>query len=117
MPAAFEIGGADLLLVEQLASASAQGDHPVDHDIAAVRELQGVKRVLLHEKDVELLLPVEGLDDAEYLTSDERRQSQRGLVQQQEPGAAHQCARDRQHLLLAPGQGAAALIAALLEAR
>ena len=48
---------------------------------------------------------------------DQRRQAQRRLVEQEQARAAHQRARDRQHLLLAAGERAAALVDALLEAR
>ena len=51
--AAFEIGGAHFGLVQQFPPGSGQGDHAVDHDIAAVRELQRVKGVLLDQKDGE----------------------------------------------------------------
>ena len=48
---------------------------------------------------------------------DQRRQAQRRLVEQEQARAAHQRARDREHLLLAAGERAAALVDALLEAR
>ena len=53
----------------------------------------------------------------EDLLRDQRREAERGLVEQQQPRPAHQRARDRQHLLLAAGQRAAALAQALLQAR
>ena len=56
-------------------------------------------------------------DDLEDLLDDERRQAERRLVEQQEARPAHQRARDREHLLLAARQRAAALALALLEDR
>ena len=53
-------------------------------------------------------------DDAEDLLDHERREAERGLVHQQEARPRHQRARDREHLLLAAGQRAGELLAALL---
>ena len=47
----------------------------------------------------------------------ERREAERGLVEEQEPRPAHQRAGDGEHLLLAAREGAAALVQALLEPR
>src|SRR5712692_1094382 len=102
-PAAFEIGRSYLLLLQQLASASAKRDQPIDHDIAPVRQIQRMECVLLHQEHREILLAVELLDRTEYLACNERRQSQRGLIQQKQTRPPHQRARDRQHLLLAAG--------------
>src|SRR6266436_4038119 len=117
VPAAFEISGSYLLLLQELAPAPGKRDEPIDHDIAAVRQVQRVKCVLLHQEHRELLLAIELLDCTEYLARDERRQSQRGLIEQQQARAAHQSTRDRQHLLLAPGERASALIEPFLEPR
>src|SRR5262249_62178704 len=89
----------------------------VDHDIAAMRKLQGVERVLFHQKHGELFFGVELLDRVEDLARDQRRQAERGLVEKEEARVSHQRARDRQHLLLAARKRAAALVDALLEAR
>src|SRR5262245_5629813 len=101
VPAAFEVRRLHLRPRQELASRPAQRDPSVDHDIAAVRELQRVERVLLHQEHGELLLAVELADRAEDLANDQRRQAERRLVEQQQPRPAHQRARDRQHLLLA----------------
>src|SRR2546426_12841694 len=47
----------------------------------------------------------------------QRRQPQRGLVQQEQPGTTHQRAGDREHLLLAAGERAGELPAALGQTR
>ncbi len=60
------------------------------------------------------ILPVQSPDCVE---NHQRREAERGFVQHQQARAAHQRAADRQHLLLAAGQGAAALGHALLEPR
>src|SRR5437588_4092872 len=82
VPAAFEISGSYLLPLQELAPAPGQRYEPIDHDIAAVREVERVECVLLHQEHRELLLAVELLDGTEYLARNERRQSQRGLIQQ-----------------------------------
>ena len=117
MPAAFEIGGAHLGPLQQLAAGAGQRDLAVDHDIAAVRELQRMEGVLLDQEHGEAVLRVEVADGAENLLRDQRREAERGLVEQQQARAAHQRAADRQHLLLAAGQRAAALAHALLQQR
>src|ERR1700738_2419808 len=114
-PAAFEIRGLDLVLVHQLAPGSAQRYQAIDHDIRTVRQFERVECILLHQEDAEPLLAIKSLDGPEYLTRDERRQPQRRLIQEQQPRAPHQVAGDGQHLLLAAGEGAAALVDTLLE--
>ena len=89
----------------------------VDHDVAAVGELERVEGVLLDQEDGQLLVGVELPDGGENLPRDQRREPERRLVEQQQPRPAHQRARDRQHLLLAAGQRAAALVQALLQPR
>src|SRR6266567_913713 len=80
-------------------------------------ELEGMKRVLLDQEDGELLLDVEGADDLENLPGDERGEPERRLVEQQEARPAHERARDRQHLLLAARERAAALVEPLAQPR
>ena len=80
-----------------------------------MRQFERVECILLHQEDAEPLLAIKSLDGPEYLTRDERRQPQRRLIQEQQPRAPHQGAGDRQHLLLAAGEGAAALVDTLLE--
>ena len=53
----------------------------------------------------------------EDLAGDERRQAERGLVEEEQPGAAHESARDGEHLLLAAGERAGLLVGAALEPR
>ena len=79
-----------------------------------VGDLQRQMRVLLDEEDGHALL-VDLLDDVEDGLHHGRRQAERWLVEEQEPGSRHQGARDRQHLLLAAGQRAGHLRRALLE--
>ena len=48
---------------------------------------------------------------------DERRESERGLVEHQQPRLAHQRAAHREHLALAAGERSGELIVALLQTR
>ncbi|MFK4700966.1 hypothetical protein ABIF42_006560 [Bradyrhizobium diazoefficiens] len=68
-----------------------------------------------HDQDGQAVLPVQGADRIENLARDQRREPERGLVEQEQAGTAHQGAADRQHLLLAAGQGSAALGVAFLQ--
>src|SRR6516162_467300 len=114
---AFEIGGFDFRPVEQFATGTGQRDKPVDHNIAAVGERKRVECVLYHQKDREAVLGIERFDGVENLAHDQGRKAERRLIQQKKPGPAHQRARDRQHLLFAAGECAAALVKALPQAR
>src|SRR3954452_1421070 len=73
--------------------------------------------VLLDQENRQLLARVEFADRVEDLAHDDRRKSERGLIQQKEARARHQGTGDRQHLLLAAGERAAALMQPLLQAR
>src|SRR3954454_25172930 len=117
MGSAGEIGGLYLGAFQKLVAAAAERDAAVDHDIAAVREFQGVKGVLLDQEDREPFLDVQLADGVENLPGDERGEAERGLVKEQQSRSAHQGARDRQHLLLAARKCAAALVDAFLQPR
>src|SRR5258708_17203647 len=113
---ALEIGRAHLAVGEELAAGAGERDLPGLHDIAAMGEAERVVRVLLDQEHRDLLLLVDLADHLEDLLDDERREAERRLVEQQEARAAHQRAADRQHLLLAARERAAALAPAPLAA-
>src|SRR5580692_5547835 len=117
MPPALEIGGTYRRIGQELLAGTAHRDGPVHHHIAAVRELQRVKGVLLDEEHCHAILRVELADDLENLLYDQRRKAKRRLVEKKKLRARHQRAGDGKHLLLAARQGAAALVGALLQAR
>ena len=56
-------------------------------------------------------------EQLEQFAARDRCQTQRRLVEQQQPGLGHQSARDRQHLLLSARQGARCLSAPLAQSR
>ncbi len=72
--------------------------------------------VLLDEQDADPGL-VDRSEDAEDLAHDQGRQTQRRLVEQQEPRTQHQRARHREHLLLAARERPGRLVPALPEHR
>src|SRR5262250_1516941 len=76
MPA-LEIGRPDLGIAQQLGAGPRQRDLAVDHDVAAMGELQGVIGVLLDQEHRHLLLLIDVADDLEDLLDDERRQAER----------------------------------------
>ena len=84
--------------------------------VGAVGDRQRHVGVLLDHED-RRALAVDLLDDVEHLLDIERRQAHRRLVHADQPRPGHQRAADRHHLLLAAGQRAGDLVAALLHAR
>ena len=85
-----------------------EGDPAGLHDVAEIGGFQRHIGVLLDKQHRHALL-VDLLDDLKYALDDDGRKSQRRLVHHDDLGAAHQRTADRQHLLLAAGQGAARL--------
>ena len=87
----------------------------VDH-VRAVAQAEREVRVLLREQDRFAL----GLEVTDLLAEglhDQRREASRRLVEEQEVGVAHECAPDRQHLLLPAGQESALPVLACLQVR
>ena len=80
-------------------------------------ELERVIGALLDQENGQAIIGVERADRREDLLHDQRRQAERRLVEQKQRRASHQRAGDRQHLLLASRQRAAALMLTCLEQR
>src|SRR5205085_4944464 len=107
---------AQRLVVAQLSSSAAEADGALFQHVDTVGEAQRELRVLLGEQDRE----PGSLETGDLLAEvihDERCQSLRRLVEQQQLGVAHQRARDCQHLLLAAGEIAAIAVRQLPERR
>src|SRR3954471_21461823 len=117
VPAAFQVGGANLGALQQLGAGPGQRDQAIDHDIAAMGELERMVGVLLDDQHGQAVLPVQSADRIENLARDQRRQTERGFIEQEQARTAHQGATDGQHLLLAAGQGSATLGVAFLQPR
>ena len=96
----FEISGAHFGARQQLVAAALKGDPAIDHDIAAVRELQRVKGILFDEQDRHAADAVDLADNLEDLPHHHGREAERWFVEQQQFRAAHQRPGNGQHLLL-----------------
>src|SRR4051794_31609607 len=79
------------------------------------RRSQRERRVLLHDDDRRALL-VHRAERLEDLAHDERREPERGLVEEEKPRLRHHRASEREHLLLAAGERPCLLLAAVVEA-
>src|SRR5262245_48970649 len=117
MPTSLEIGRLDFRAFQQFASCAGHRNEPIHHDVAAVRELEGVVGILLDEKYCQTVLGVEHFDGIKDLPHDQRCQAQRRLVEQKKAWLCHQSAGNRQHLLFAARQRPAALRDSLLQPR
>src|SRR3979409_1172956 len=96
MSPAFEISGTNVRTGQQLAAAPRQRDHAVDHDIAAMGQLERVVGVLLDQGYGDPVARIELAQDAENLLGDQGCKPERGLVEQQEARPAPQGAGDAQ---------------------
>src|SRR3984893_10844877 len=99
-----EIEFLDVLGMHQPLATVVHDDAADFQHIAIMRRLQRDLGVLLDNQDRHALLLGVPLDDGENLLHQDRRQTQRRLVEQQQRGAVHQRAPDRQHLLLGAGE-------------
>src|SRR5262245_34564842 len=81
-PSAFEIGRADFGTLQQIGAGPGERDQAIDHDIAAMGELERMVGVLLDDQDGQAVLAVEGADRIENLPRDERGKPKRRLVEQ-----------------------------------
>src|SRR5437667_3880172 len=107
-----EIELADHVGLLQIGGRPVQRDVPRLEQIGAVGELEGHGGVLLHEHDGEPAAR-KLADGPRDLADHDGREPERRLVEQQGLGLGHEPAPDGQHLLLAAGERAAALVAAL----
>src|SRR5918995_2224709 len=111
-----EVRFADRGVLAQLRGRGGVHDRARLKDVAAGGDLERHVRVLLDEQERGALL-VDLADDLEDPLYEQGRETHRGLVEEQEFGAAHEGAADGEHLLLAAAHGASLLLRALFEAR
>src|SRR5665647_3555499 len=97
-------------------AAARQRDAAVRQHIGAARELERDRHVLLHQHAGEALA-IEVAYASEHALHDGGRETQRRLVEHHQIRRAHQAASDSEHLLLAAGQRAGELMAALGQGR
>ena len=111
-----EVGLADVVAGEQLLAGAGEHDLADLEHVALGGPLQGGLGVLLDEQDRGALLLERGHGRHDLLHH-QRRQAHRRLVEHEQLGAAHHRPAHGEHLLLATGEGAGRLGAALLEDR
>src|SRR5712664_1485125 len=112
-----EIGPAHQVAVEQgLARALGHDAAGLEH-VAALGGGQGGGHVLLDEQHGQTLLAMEHLQHVQDRVHDARHDAEARLVEHQEARPRHERARDRQHLALAAGERARALVNALAQHR
>src|SRR5262249_13310833 len=95
----------DRRIRDKLARRPGRSDAAGLEHVGALRELQRGLHVLLDQQDCKPL-PAQVGDGCKDLPNDQRRQTERRLVQHQGAWSAHQRSADREHLLLAAAQGA-----------
>src|SRR3989442_12967527 len=78
-----QVGALDADVGQQLGAAAFADDVALFEDVAAVSQLERHARVLLDQQDGQAAL-VDGLQHAEDVANDERRQPEAGLVEQQQ---------------------------------
>src|SRR6267143_2191921 len=111
-----QVGLAHLGVIQQVAGRAGERNRTRFHDVAAAREFQREPRVLLHQQDRHALSR-DLAHNVEDLRHHQGREAHRRLVQQQQFRPRHQRARNGEHLLLAAGERAGDLLAALPQAR
>ena len=94
-----------------------QHDLTVGEHVAAVGDRQGELDVLLDEHDAAAALLRVAAHDGEQPLDDHRGEAEAELVEEQERRASGERPPDREHLLLAAGEEAAAPVAKLGERR
>ncbi len=112
-----EVALADGVVGAQPRARAFDGDAADLEHVGAARGGERDAGVLLDDEDGEALGGVQAAEDGEDLADDERRQAERGLVEQQQPRPGEQGAAEREQLLLAAGEGARLLVAPVGELR
>src|SRR5260370_1056500 len=105
------------VLVHDVLGRELAGNAALLHDVDSPGERGGELDVLLDENDGEPSRPADRRDLDLDLLDDARLDPLGGLVEQQHLGAAHERAAEGEHLLLAAGEGVAALPIPLPQAR
>src|SRR5438067_10355985 len=107
----------ELVVVELVGGAAFEGDLAVDDDVAAVGNADGLDEVLLRHQHRQLVTVLQFLDLLDRALDENRGETDRRLVDQEDLGRRHQRARQGQHLLLAAAEAAGQLATPLAEHR
>src|SRR5258705_13242707 len=105
----------DPVIMQKLVARPAHDDAPVLENVSALRDLERDGDVLLDEEDRHAAL-VEEADGAQDFLDHHGGEAERGLVEHDQLGGAHEAAADGEHLLLAAGESAGGLGGALAKA-
>src|SRR3954447_15927407 len=100
----------------ELAARSFKGEFTCFENVSVVRHGERGARILLDEQ-YRRTGGSQRRNDRKYVAHDERCKTKRRLVQQQEPGCAHQCPPQRQHLAFSARKRCRKLLAPFGEAR
>src|SRR3989442_1852264 len=112
-----EVRASDGVVPAELGRRPRHDDAARLEEVGVIGEVERRRDVLLDEQDAHALLAVDGAHDAEDLAGDERRESERGLVEEEQARPQHERAPDREHLLLAPGEAPGGLTPSLAQHR
>src|SRR5213593_1098024 len=115
-PSGPQVGVPHELRSPQALGATGPDDLTLLEEKAVVGDLEGLSRVLLDEEDGRAAL-IDRLHHREQLLDEHGRQTERGLVEQQEPGPTHERAAHREHGLLAARHRRSALPTSLGQPR
>ena len=111
-----KVGAADVVVFVEFGGLTVQGDRPCFQNVRVFGKAQRELGILLHQHDGHAPL-VNLRDESADLLDEDRRESDRRLVQQKNLRTRHQRSADRKHLLLAAGEGLGPLTTPLLEPR
>src|SRR5659263_381420 len=110
-----KVGGADALVVLEVAGVALDGDLAEFQDVAVTCDTQCLAGVLFHQEDGDALFLVDLPDDPEDLLDDDGGKSYRWFVEQQDTGFRDESAPDGQHLLFTTRERPSQLLAPFLE--
>src|SRR5438034_754034 len=100
-----EVRASDGVVPAELGRRPRHDDAARLEEVGVIGEVERRRDVLLDEQDAHALLAVDGAHDAEDLAGDERRESERGLVEEEQARPQHERARARGGAPLAPEEG------------
>src|SRR5438093_7129378 len=104
-----EVRASDGVVPAKLGRRPRHDDAARLEEVGVIGEVERRRDVLLDEQDAHALLAVDGAHDAEDIAGDERRESERWLVEEEQAPPQQESAPDRKQLLLSSGEAPGAL--------
>src|SRR5438034_1969024 len=86
-----EVRPSDGVVPAELGGRARHDDAARLEEVGMIGKVERRRDVLLDEQDADALLPVDRVHDPEDLTGDERREPERGLVEEQQARPQHEC--------------------------